>query len=288
MSPTERDLRAALRDGEGDDPDVDRIVFHALLVRALRRRRALTTAAAVVVVAGVATGGTALVRGGFGGGDSGSNSAKVNSGGRTAFGSADAAGSGAANAAGGAASGASGGAAAPSAAGGGTADLPGCPASLPRYALPGGSTPSSGGAGGRLFSGTVASAVVCSYGTVDAALGTDAPKPTRVVFTGADAATLATSLENAARTRPMGMCPLIRSADERALAVIGVAADGARLGTVTTTVNRPACAVVVTNGTARRYAWSPPPTLANRLLGAGTPTGGLTHGPVVNGGSPTR
>ena len=41
-----------------------------------------------------------------------------------------------------------------------------------------------------------------------------------------------------------------------------------------------------TNGKAVRYAWSPPPSLANRLLGA-NPTGGRSHGPVMNG-SPTR
>ena len=166
------------------------------------------------------------------------------------------------------------------------APLPGCPASLPRYALPGTSTPSTSAAGGPLFSGTVDSAVVCSYGAVDTALSGKSPPPTRVVLRGNDATTLAASLENAARTRPNVMCPQIRSADERALAVIGVAADGARVGTVTTTINMPACDVRVTNGKAVRYAWSPPPSLANRLAGA-NPSAGRSHGPVPNS-SPTR
>jgi hypothetical protein len=279
MSPTERDLRAALHDGEGDGLNVDGIVSSVRSLRAQRRRRMLNTAAAVVVVAGVAAGGTALVRSATGD-STASDSAKTNNGGAasapggasaqrgSAYGAANGTGNGGLNSA-------------PPPAG-----LPGCPASLPRYTLPGTSTPSTSAAGGRLFSGTVRSAVVCSYGSLDAALSGNAPKPTRVVLTGNGAATLAASLENAARVRPKVMCPQIRSADERSLAVIGVAADGARLGTVTTTMNMPACDVRVTNGKAVRYAWSPPPSLANRLAGA-NPSAGRSHGPVVNG-SPTR
>lgn len=281
MSPTERDLRAALRAGEGDDLDVDHVVAGGRSARAQRRSRIMNTTAAAVVVAGVATGG-ALLAGGGHGGTSKSNGAAT----------ADRGGAYSAPAGSSAASGKAGPPAAAGAAGSGTAGsgrsaaamgLPTCPASLPRYLIPGTSVPSTGAAGGALFSGPVATAVVCSYGSLATS---NAPPPTRVVLTGADATTLATSLENAAPVRPKVMCPQIRSADERELMIIGVAADGSVVGRVTTTINRPACDVRVTNGKAVRYAWSPPPSLANRLNGAG-PVGSVSPGPVMNG-SPTR
>lgn len=56
MSPTESELRSALRSGEGDGVDADAVIAHARGVRHARRVRLGSIAGAVVVVAGIAAG----------------------------------------------------------------------------------------------------------------------------------------------------------------------------------------------------------------------------------------
>ncbi|WP_375491619.1 hypothetical protein [uncultured Jatrophihabitans sp.] len=249
MSPSENDLRAALRRGEGDatqDVDVDRLVAAGRDRATQRRVRLLSGAAVVLVVAAAGTGGALI----WGGSDSAQQT-----------------------------SGASAGKAAGSRAGGATQAAPAtgaaagaCPAAAPARvaprpgaANPGGLTPGAGGgtgqaagAGGALFAKPVARLVVCAYpeGSSPAA-----QRPAGITLTGAQADTLRTSLEDAAKTRPTGACPLLVRADERQLAIVGVTADGTKLPVVTTTVNAVSCRVVVTNGTAVRYGWTPPASL---------------------------
>jgi hypothetical protein len=107
------------------------------------------------------------------------------------------------------------------------------------------------------------------------------------VLTGEDAKVMVDSLEQASSTKPLEMCPNYRRADEQSLAVIGLDAAGERVGLVTTTLGRPACAVDVRNGKVVRYGWQPPASLAIRLH-AVVPEGGMSHGPVVQSGSPTK
>jgi hypothetical protein len=284
VSPSEVDLRAALGDGDGDEGlDVDRVIAGAQAARAQRRVRLLTTAAVVVVVAGGAVGGSVL----FGDNPSSQTGAGVRSaaGGASRF-----------NDNGSAAAGAPMGtdptlsARSPSgrsAAGGAplapTSGAPACPAAPPVYRLPGGGGSGQFGSSGPLFGGSVVTAVVCSYPS--SAPVTASSAPVRVVLTGDRARTLTDGLENAPTKKKAELCPAIRSASERKIAIIGVGSYGRRLGTVTTVVGRPACAVVVTNGTAVRYDWSPPAPLTIELLPR--PRGGLSHGPVVGSAPPS-
>lgn len=256
MTPTEFDLRSALRDGEGDGPDVDRVVAGGQARRAQRRVRLLSTAAVVAFVAAAGVGGAVLVNRGGGGqsGDSGgaalapsrhtsvdANGGRVTD--KVPAAPASAAGSGAADGK-------------TSAKAAGVA----CPATLPRRLLPGGGSPGQFGADGPLFTDPVTSLVVCSYGSPVRA--SEQVTPGRLVLDGANATELARSLENADTTRSSSPCPTIRYATARSLAIIGVTARGTAMTPVTTTLSQPACNTVVTNGTAVRYNWSPPANLA--------------------------
>lgn len=270
MSPSENDLRAALRDGEGEPLDVDHVLARGRAARTRRRARALNTAAAVAVVAGLATGGTLLANSETSGSNSGASPGGAKAAGGASFGSA----SGTSPKVGSSAQdyGSGGAARRPSPSGqvaiaGGTSASPACPTSLPRAVLPGSSADvqPGGRAAVPLFSAPPQSLVVCAYGSLAVALGTSAPAPRRLVLTGRDATTVADSLEKASPTKPTGMCPQWRRADEQALAIIGVGGDGARVGTVTTTVNRPPCSVVVSNGHTQRYGWTPPSALSAPL-----------------------
>ena len=276
MSPTEHDLRAALRDGEGDAPSAGGIVARGRALRAKRRSHLLYAAVAIVLVGGVGVGGAFLL--GNSTTDSKNNSLSGAAGGASSdntYGQAHSGGtSGSAKAL------------VPSRGGVRSPDAVACPSSLPRYLLPGGSRAGQLGGDGPLFRQPVRALVVCSYGAVGGAVGSKPTPPARLVLTGNEATVLADSLEHAAKTKPAGLCPDIRSADEQALAILGLAGDGSTVGTVTTTINRPACAVQVTNGSAVRYAWTPPPQLAPKLAGL-NPQAGRSHGPVVPG-SPSR
>jgi hypothetical protein len=254
MSPTEHDLRAALSDGEGDGPDAGRLIALGEAQRARRRMQALSTAAAVVLIAGAGTGIVALARGG--GGDD-KTSADSAAGQRYDSNSGTAAAGGAARLP-----------AVPSATGGASTNAEKsadaavrCPATVPRYALPGGGSPGQFGSDGPLFSKPVQSVVVCSYRAADAPGAQPASTlPARAAVTGAKAARLAASL-NAAAATPGASCPQTDLPAVSDLAIIGLAADGTSAGTVTATYQPAGCSARVTNGTAVRYNWTPPSEL---------------------------
>jgi len=272
MSPTENELRAALHHGEGDGPDPFVITAAGRRARERRRSRLVNTAAAVVIIGGVGTVGTFLVQNtGTDQQNSGSNDM-----GAAAKAPNDRV---VESAAGGARN-------APvqtrSAPAGGASVLPpgaaratgSCPATAPAVPVPG-----SAGSAGPLFRRAPDELLVCTYTGVVSSAG-----PASVVLTGADARAVVTSLETAPTARPGGMCPTYRLAGERTVVIIGRSASGAPVGEVTTTLDRPACATVVTNGTSVRYGWTPPPELLRKV----GPLGGRSHGPVAQATSPSR
>lgn len=254
MSPTESDLRAALREGEGGGPDIDRLVAGVRARQARSRRTLLGAAAAVLVVCGAGAGSAVLWGGASNSGSeskaaAGADRNQVNNGS--------------------AAHRAAGGAptrepvmAAPAAA----APAVACPAAPPRPLVPGGGRPGQFDAQAPLFRRPVKAVVVCAYGSPDTYSGLNAG-PGRLVLTGPAATELAASLEHAATARTPRACPNIATSGPRALALIGVDRDGRPAGTVATTLVVPACNVEVSNGTAVRYQWSPPADLQGVLVG---------------------
>ncbi|HVU91285.1 MAG TPA: hypothetical protein VHC23_03580, partial [Jatrophihabitans sp.] len=74
MSPSEKDLRAALRHGEGDGLDVGQIIQRGQQARARRRTQLLSGASAAVLVAGIGAGAWALGRAGGGTSSAGGSS----------------------------------------------------------------------------------------------------------------------------------------------------------------------------------------------------------------------
>jgi hypothetical protein len=287
MSPSEIDLRAALHDGEGEGLDVNGVIARGQARRA-HRRTVVLSAAAVVIVVGAVSGGVAALSGG-GASSRADREAPANGGISGLEATAGSAGGG----------GAAAGAASPSAAGQASRNqtnatgsnaptaAPGvpCPTSLPRYLLPGGGSPGQFGSDGPLFDRPVATIVVCSYGTPQQAVAlTPSSGAGRLVLTGDDATGLAASLENSAKTKLDRPCPAIRGVDQRALAIIGVDAKGARISTVTATLSPTACNTQATNGTAVRYDWQPPSDLVPTLRALTPHRPGLTAGP----GAPAR
>lgn len=262
MSPSEFDLRSALRDGEGDGVDVDQVVALGSARRAERRSRILTTAAAVVVVGALGTGGAFAFRGGSssdsGGAKSGANAAA----GQVSRDAVASSSGGALNAPGARAS------SAPNAAPGASAGLAvTCPVQYPRTLLPTGPATTA-----PLFARPVSFAVVCSYGAPSAVT-----PPVRLVLDGARAADLVGRLEHASTKLNPVPCPSVRASQQTALAIIGVAADGRTLPVVTTTVDSAACNLQATNGIAVRWNWKPPADLLHELADlTPAPTGRAT------------
>ena len=234
MSPSEKDLRAALRDGEGDHaPDVDDVIAHARAHRSQRRARVLSVAAAVVVVAAAGVGGAALWGGSDGDGRQGAGTPLAST------------------------SASPGSSATRNATPGTTA--PTCPAGYPARSFPSGGLTS--GAGGPMFASPIDSVVVCSY----SATGTSSTGPASVTLTGSDASALADSIESASKAQLHVVCPDIVTAQKTRLAIIARTAGGTVLPTVTTDVSVPNCNQPITNGTAVRYAWKPPAAVAARI-----------------------
>ncbi len=259
MSPSEDELRGALRDGEGERPDVDRIVAAGVAARARRRTRLAQVAAAVALV--VAAGGitTAVVRGG-----DDPRTTSADGAGRAE--QQQRGGDGAANGTSGTAGIAPGeptpGLPAPSSLSPTPATSPraaACPPRFPLRALPGGGTARAGS--GPLFDRPAVAITVCGYGSPLLRA-----EPARLVVTGAQATTLQRSLENA-RTTPAGAaCTAVRASETNELAFLGVDAAGASLRTVTTTLTLPVCDNRTTNGSAVRFGWVPPSELSARLV----------------------
>jgi hypothetical protein len=287
VSPTEFDLRAALHDGEGDRVDPDQVIAGGRRQQAQRRARLMSTAAVTVLVAAAGIGATVIWNhsgpnpstsaDGSNRYDHGANSEALN------------------GAAGGPALRPSGPQASRLTRGATPKAAEQCPDSLPRYLLPGGGSPGQFDTARPLFAKPVSSVVVCSYGTPAMALGpTPVSIPGRLVLDGAPAARLVTSLEQADTTRGTKFCPAPSTTVERELAIVGVTAAGKALDSVTANLSQPACDTVVTNGSALRYHWTPPPDLLRQLL-ALTPSATSQSGspPLVrpsgrNHGSPVQ
>jgi hypothetical protein len=132
--PSEFDLRAALREGEGDGPDADLLIAAGQTRRAQRRVRLLSTAVVIAVVGGGAFGATQLGGSHESGGSSADVAAGAAGGGQSAQAPGDAV---RRSAQSGAAYQPVSGAEPPRAQLKALADIP-CPAAAPNYLLPGG------------------------------------------------------------------------------------------------------------------------------------------------------
>jgi hypothetical protein len=250
MSPSEDDLRAVLHDGADAHVDVEQLVLGARAAAGQRRIRMLSAAAIVAVVAGGGVGG-ALIANSGGGSKSSAQSTPL---------------AGQALGAAGAATNSS--AARPAPLFGLEKGLASCPATVPVTPQPDRTAASSTSA--QLFAKPIASLVVCAY-TVTPHPTTSGPEPESLLLSGAQARRVVASLENAPKAPPHGvMCPDIRGAEQRALLLIGRTRSGAPAGQVTVSLALSPCEVRVTNGTAVRFAWTPPAALAQLLHSAGT------------------
>jgi hypothetical protein len=272
MSPTEFDLRAALRDGEGDGVDPDVVIAGGRRQQAQRRSRIMSTVAAVVLVGAAGVGGTLIFSNSGSGTSTSAGGGNAQSDARTHDNAAAGGGSLRAESQ-----------VPPSGVVGGAAygvDAK-CPTSLPRYLLPGGGSPGQLDTSAALFARPVASVLVCSYGTPQMALGAHpVAVPARLVLHGAQARRLTNSLEHSATVASKVVCPTIRAPEERELAFIAIGANGKPMTTVTANLAEPACDVRVTNGSALRYRWLPPDDLKTLLL-ALQPGTDLTASPPV-------
>jgi hypothetical protein len=280
MSPNEFQLRAALRDGEGEHLDPDTVIARARAVtraRRDRRVRYLSVAAVVAVVGGI---GTAAGIGLSGGGEhrnSGAGSAQQMS---TTGG------------------GAVGGQKNPEK----RAMAPGplaraaavaCPATAPPSVLPvsGGNVTGHSVPGASLFSGAVEAIKICAYQQQSRApiVGADG-QPMNTVLTGARATQLAASLDGAPKTRPSRPCPMYLSAEGKTLVIIGISTSGKPMRPITAVVAQNPCNQPVSNGRQVRYNWSAPASLNTFIAklapahGGGAvpvrPTGKVTGSPV--------
>ena len=161
-----------------------------------------------------------------------------------------------------------------------------CPDSPPKLMLPGGGGSGQFGSQGALFSDPVVAVKVCAYAS---------STPTFVpstILTGGSASDLTKSLEQADKSLPASMkCPggpVPTDGGSRSLVIIGVDKDGKQLKPVVATLS---CPTRVTNGTALRYNWTPPASVAtlinqgvNAVPGYGPislpPSGKVTGSPI--------
>jgi hypothetical protein len=270
MSPSESDLRAALRHGEGAGLNADHVLVHARAGAAQRRVRLLSAAAIFAVVAGAGVGGAFLANSGGNASDTSAAGAQnaarapvlaphATTGGRLDAGT------------------------------GGTAGRYGaagetCPVSFSSESAPGRSDSALRAA---VFSKPVRVVVLCAYSTSTAAAPAPAAtalpaSPKQLTLRGAQAAQLAGSLERASTHRRPVMCPNIRT-QSRPLVMIGYAANGSIAGMVITNLNAPACTVVFVRNGHTRYGWSPPASLTavlGRLLVPQRTAGQVTPSPI--------
>jgi hypothetical protein len=225
MSPSEFDLRAALREGEGDRLDPDSVLAAARATRRERRVRIASVAGAVIVVGGIGAGvGIANLQ----------SSGSPTAGGTSPSGSQSAA------------STFSGGSSVAA-----TLSTLVCPTTPERVLLPGGGGTGQFGGDSSLFGHPVAAMKICLY---PSATGSH---PRSVVIQGADAQELANSLDTSASTPPF--CPNLRGQTELGFEVLAVTPGGTKLKPVTALPESPGR---ITNGTAVRYQCSPPSMLA--------------------------
>jgi hypothetical protein len=267
MSPNEFQLRTALRSGEGDHVDADAVIARArdtLQVRHERRVRFGSVAAVVAVVGGIGVTGGIVLNGGSShdntsssGGGGQFDTAQSNRGGGKAAGNPPVV---------------------PAASGPlRAAAAVRCPATAPQPTITGAGDRLR--AGGPLFPEPVESIKICAYQQQS---GVPIPRadgtPQNTVLTGQQATALAASLDAAPKQRTSQICPHYLNADAKTLVIIGLSRSGDAMAPVTATVAQNPCNVLVTNGTAIRYDWSPPGSLAAFL--ATLPNTGVTGGPI--------
>jgi hypothetical protein len=238
VSPSESDLRAALRAGEGDSLDPDSVLSAARAARHQRRVRIASAAGAAVVVAAIGGGlGVVNLRSSgspTAGGAAVSSSRSPSGSQRLLYGSGLPA-------------------SAPPA-----MSTPSCPATPAAYAVPGGGGTGQFGGTSALFDQPVAAMRVCIY---PSAVGASARS---VVLRGVDAQRVATSLNEAPTSLRGRMCPDLMPQNQLTFEFLAVSAAGHTLHPVTA---EPGCRGRSTNGTAVRFSWSPPASMSN-LLGA--------------------
>jgi hypothetical protein len=278
MSPNEFQLRAALRDGEGEHLDPDTVISRARAATQLRRDRRVryfSVAAVVAVVGGIGTAAGITLSGDGSGGHTSSEAAKPMSVTGTASPGP-----------------ASGGADRPIAPGptAAAAAVP-CPATAPALKPPGGGASTQVDADGSLFSAPVAAIKICAYQQQSRVPIKDSDGRTmNTVLTRAAATDLAASLDAAPKSRPRTPCPMYLSAEGKILVIIGVSMSGQPMAPVTAVVAQNPCGQAVTNGTAVRYNWTAPNGLARFIArlkpahGGGAialpPSGKVTGSPV--------
>lgn len=258
MSPSESELRAALRHGEGEGIDAGRVIAHAREIRHSRRARWASVAAAVIAVGAVGTGTGLLINQQHTGGPTSAQLNGPNETAGTTPGRAAGTHSQATRIAPGPLNDA--------------AHIP-CPARPPRLMLPGGGSPGQFGSSASLFSGPVEAVKVCGYSV----LGTTSSPTQHTVLTGEHATELAASLD-AASTRLLPiLCPVPADATTT-LVVIGASRSGTAMAPVVVPLT---CNGRVTNGTAVRYNWRPPATVAPLLPLGAMPSTGVPGGTVT-------
>ena len=245
MSPSEADLRAALRDGEGDGVDPYDIISNVRHARA-RRRSMLLSAAAAVVVAGTVAGVTALVHGT---GPGSPSSATAN--GAATHGSMSGGGSTAASSR----------PAAEKPSRPGLGREPGM--QIAPVCGPAGASPADRAHSfGSLLAGPVDEFVVCAH-SIAAAPPTSVAHQVRI--TGQAAGLLAESIRNLTATSMPPGCPQVMSTGNPALDIVPITRAGKYLPTLTARIGLPVCSTTVTNGRITRYDWHIPPRVAALL-----------------------
>ncbi len=241
MSRDEFDLRAALREGEGEQVKVGLIIGRAEALRHARRNRLLTAAAAVVAVGALGTGIGLLHNLGMNNSKSASSAGVATGRGPERANSAPQADVPHTTGAGSAAD----------AAGGSTASCPVHPAGITFPA------PGAPGTSGSLFGGTVTSITLCGYRAEQT--GGQAVFDRSAQLTGARAAQLADSLEAApTRFEPIP-CP------NNAFSAQLVLYPSSGSGPLDPVLVDPTCGVSATDGTAARYRWNPPAEITTVL-----------------------
>lgn len=258
MSPSESDLRAALRHGEhADDLDVDGIVAAGRAARG-RRTRLLSAAAAAVVVAGVGVG-VSLTAGG-GNGPTGPVAERS----RTAPSTSSHRPAGTTQAVTGKSPG-------PAVVqpdinqGTQTVTTPFSNCSPPSLHSPHGGTIAgtpSVDTSGPLFPRAVTKIDVCVNG---ATLQVSGSAASQVTLTGSSADTVVASLQRTTRHAAQRPCPAVAVHPDYSIAIVGYDAAGTAMPEVASVVRTGACDTTVTNGKVTRHDWTIPAVLANLI-----------------------
>lgn len=243
MSPTEDELRRALREEEGSGPDPATVIMRAAAYRSERRTKILSAVAAVAVVAGVGTGiGLVTTSGGSHKKEAGSAA-----GGTAQFGANSSAarapqyGSGAAE--------------------GGAGDAAPAPASCPP------SAPTVAAATDTtrpLLTGPVSTVTVCGYlGTGTLVRDATSHAPLTHTYAGSDATAIADALAKATPSSRALSCGAIPAGGLRSLVLYARYATGAAAAPIVVDVG---CGARLTNGTTTRASWQQPAQLGPFVL----------------------